>query len=132
MAAVDHLSDVMTKLRNGSRAKHPSVDVPASRFIQQFLTILKQEGFIRTLKPVGQPPHQTIRVYLKYLPDRTPAIAQIRRASKPGQRCYRGAKELPRVLSGLGRAILTTSKGLMSDQEAYRQRIGGEVLCHVW
>lgn len=126
------IADCLTKIRNASRARHSHVDVRASRFTQQILAILKEEGFIRNVKPVGQPPKQMLRVYLKYMPDRTPAIARLVLVSKPGQRHYRGADELPRVLGGLGRAVLTTSRGLMTDQEARRQRLGGEVLCYVW
>ena len=103
-----------------------------SSLTQRVLDILKQEGFIRAYKPIGQAPKQQLRIYLKYGPDRTPAIMQLVRISKPGQRCYRRVDALPRVLGGLGRAIVTTSKGLMTDREARRQKIGGEVLCYVW
>ena len=128
----DPVSNLLTKIRNASRAKHPVVDVPASNLTRQILAVLKQDGFIRNYKAVGQAPKLFVRVYLKYTPDHTPAIMQLIRISKPGQRSYRGAGELPRVLNGLGRAILTTSKGVITDQEARRQRIGGEVLCYVW
>lgn len=128
----DPVSDVLTKIRNASFAKHPTVDVRASKFTERILVLLKQEGFLRNYKPVGQPPRQQFRIYLKYAPGRVPAIKQLIRVSKPGQRQYRPVKKLPRVLGGLGRAILTTSKGLMTDHEARRQQIGGEVLCYVW
>ena len=130
----DPIANALTKIRNASRAQHPTVEVRSSRFIQQVLDVLKREGFIRTYKPVGQPPQQGLRVYLKYTPDRnrTPVIVQIVRASRPGSRRYTRALELPRVLGGMGKAILTTSKGLMTDDEARRQRLGGEVVCYVW
>ena len=130
--SADPVSDLLTKIRNASRAKHPVVDVPASNLTRQILAVLKQDGFIRNYKVVGQAPKLFVRVYLKYTSDRMPAIMQLIRISKPGQRSYCGASELPRVLNGLGRAILTTSKGVITDQEARRQRIGGEVLCYVW
>ena len=132
MAATDTIADGLTRLRNASRAKHPTVDLRASRMVEQILAVLKQEGFIRTYKPVGEEPSQrTLRVYLKYQQKR-PAITQLVRVSKSGTRVYRKASELPRVLRGLGLAIVTTSKGLMPERDAYRQRIGGEIICYVW
>jgi len=132
MASIDPVANLLTKIRNASRSRHPSVEVPASRFTEQILSILKQEGFIRTYKPVGQAPKQQLRVYLKYAPDHTPAIAHLVTVSKSGYRRYCNVQKLPRVLGGLGKAILTTSKGVMTDQEARRQRVGGEILCHIW
>ena len=128
----DPVSSLLTKVRNASRAKHPVVDVPSTNLIRQILAVLKREGFIRNYKVAGQAPKLFVRVYLKYTPDRTPSIMKLVRISRPGQRSYCGASDLPRVLNGVGRAILTTSKGVITDQEARRQRIGGEVLCHVW
>jgi len=127
----DPVSDALTKIRNASRALHPAADVRASKFTEQLLIVLRREGFIRNYKPVGQPPKQEYRVYLKYS-GRTPVITELVRISKPGQRHYRGAQKLPRVLGGLGRAILTTSQGLLTDHEARRQGLGGEVVCYVW
>lgn len=132
MSATDPFADVLTKIRNASRAKHATVEVRSSRLAEQLLTILKAEGFIRNYKVAGQAPQRTIRVYLKYGPDRTPAMTALVRVSKPGMRVYRGMGELPRVLSGYGRSILTTSRGLLTDQDAKRQRVGGEILCKVW
>ena len=132
MAISDSIADGLTKLRNASRAKHPTVDLRASRMVEQILSVLKQEGFIRTYKPVGEAPGQrSLRVYLKYMKKR-PVITELIRVSKPGRREYRKAAELPRVLGGLGLAIITTSKGLMAERDAYRQRIGGEIVCYVW
>ena len=128
----DQVSDLLTKIRNASRAKHPVVDVQASSLNRRILDLLKREGFIKSFKPVGQAPKMQVRVYLKYMPDRAPAITQLMRSSRPGRRHYRRATNLPRVLSGLGRAIITTSKGIMTDQEARKQRLGGEVLAYVW
>ena len=128
----DPVADVLTKIRNASRAKHATVDVLASKLTERILALLKQEGFIRNYKPMGQAPRKQLRVYLKYSQDRKPALVNAVRVSRPGQRRYRGVEKLPRVLGGLGRIVLSTSKGLMTDQEARRQRIGGEVLCYVW
>lgn len=132
MNSTDPIADLLTKMRNASQARHRSVEVPASRLAERLLAILQREGFIRAFKPVGQAPRGQLRVYLKYAPDKSPAIVQLVRVSKPGLRSYCGVGRLPRVLGGLGRVILTTSKGLMTDQEAKQQRLGGEILCYVW
>lgn len=132
MAISDPIADGLTKIRNASRAHHPMVDLKASKFLERILEVLKREGFIRAYKVAGQNGTQgTVRVYLKYVKN-TPVISHLVRVSKPGIRVYRNARALPRVLGGLGVAILTTSKGLMTDKDAYRQRIGGEIICHVW
>jgi small subunit ribosomal protein S8 len=132
MASSDTIGDALTKIRNGSRARHPAVDVRYSKFIVKILDVLKQEGFIRTYKITGETAAQkAIRVYLKYA-KKTPAITQLIRVSKPGVRIYRKAAELPRVLGGLGVAIVSTSKGLTTERSAYQQRTGGEVICYVW
>ena len=133
MAAIsDPIGDALTKIRNASRAKHPAVDLRFSRVFAQVLEVLKHEGFIRTYKVVGErPSHRMLRVYLKYAKT-APAITQLIRVSKPGGRLYRKARELPRVLGGLGVAVVSTSKGIVTEREAYQQRIGGEILCYVW
>jgi len=129
---MDPIADGLTKLYNASKAGHPTVELRASRFLANILDVLKREGFIRTYKPIGESPAQRmLRVYLKYA-KKTPAIKQLIRVSKPGVRRYRKAHELPRVLGGLGVAIVSTSKGLMTEREAYQTRIGGEVICYVW
>ena len=134
---MDPISDALTKIRNASRAAHPAVDVRFSRLFTQILDVLKQEGFIRTYKVIGEEPAaKRLRVYLKYVKQasakKTPAITQLIRVSKPGVRTYRKAAELPRVLGGLGVAVISTSKGIRTERDAYRQRIGGEVICYVW
>ena len=132
MASSDPIGNGLTKIRNASRAKLPTVDLRPSRFFAQILEVLKREGFIRTYKAVGElPAQQALRVYLKYA-KKTPAITEITRVSKPGIRAYRRAQELPRVLGGMGVAIVTTSNGVMTEREAYQQHIGGEVICYVW
>lgn len=128
----DLIADGLTKIRNASRAKHPSVDVKATKLLERILEVLKNEGFIRTYRAVGETPVQKqFRVYLKYA-RKTPVITQLIRVSKPGVRRYRKSTELPRVLNGIGTAIISTSQGVMSEQEAYRQHVGGEVLCYIW
>lgn len=132
MPATDPIADALTKIRNASRATHPSVDVRVSRVVRALLQTLQQEGYVRAVKPVGTAlTQQRLRVYLKYQ-GRRPAIVGLVRVSRPGMRQYRRARALPRVLRGLGVAVITTSKGVMTDRDAYRQRIGGEVLCYVW
>ena len=128
----DPIGDGLTKIRNASQAKHPTVEVRCSRLFAKILDVLKQEGFIRTYKTVGETPAQRmLRVYLKYA-KRTPAIRQVIRVSKPGVRMYCRVSELPRVLGGLGVAIVSTSHGIMTEREAYHKRTGGEVICYVW
>ena len=134
---MDPISDALTKIRNASRAYHPAVDVRFSRLFTQILEVLKREGFIQTYKIIGEEPaSKMVRVYLKYAKrsssKKTPAINQLIRISKPGVRTYRKAAELPRVLGGLGVAVVSTSKGILTERDAYRQRIGGEVICYVW
>ncbi len=139
MSISDPIGDGLTKIRNASRAKHPVVDIRFSRLFVQILDVLKREGFIRAYKLTGDTPAQrAIRVYLKYAPPagregkKTPAISQVVRISKPGARTYRKAAALPRVLGGLGVAVVSTSKGILTERDAYHQHIGGEVLCYVW
>ena len=132
MSLSDPISDGLTKIRNASLAKHPVVEVRFSRLFAQILDVLKQEGFIRTYKTAGETPAlRVLRVYLKYA-KKTPAIMHLIRISKPGARIYRKADELPRVLGGLGVAIVSTSKGIVTERDAYHRRIGGEVICYVW
>ena len=128
----DPLSDSLTKIRNASRSHHPVVDVRFSRLFGRILDVLKQEGFIRAYKFIGETATtRSIRVYLKYA-RKTPAITEVVRVSKPGARIYRKATELPRVLGGLGVAVISTSRGIVTEQNAFKQRIGGEVICYVW
>ena len=132
MALTDSIGDGLTKIRNASRAKHPTVEVRASRPLSHILEVLKREGFIRAYKPVGETAAvRSLRVYLKYS-KKTPAVTQLIRVSKPGVRVYRKATTLPRILGGLGVAIVSTSRGIMTEREAYQRHIGGEVICYVW
>ncbi|MBI4355111.1 MAG: 30S ribosomal protein S8 [Candidatus Omnitrophica bacterium] len=133
MSTTDPIADMFTKIRNASRAKLARIEVPASRMKSAILEILKQEGYIRAYKQVDIGPVQKrLRVYLKFTTDRTPAISDITRISKPGLRRYVGSQHLPRVMGGLGIAILTTSQGIMSDRQAKQSRLGGEMIGYVW
>lgn len=130
----DPIADYLTRLRNAIRANHRIVEVPASKIKKEITKVLHDKGYIRNFKfEDGAGPQGTIKVALKYNPEtKTPAIQQLERISRPGLRKYAGAEELPRVLNGLGIAILSTSKGIMTDKEARSQHIGGEVLCYVY
>ena len=130
----DPIADYLTRLRNAIRANHRIVEVPASKIKKEITKVLHDKGYIRNFKfEDGAGPQGTIKVALKYNPEtKTPAIQQLERISRPGLRKYAGAEKLPRVLNGLGIAILSTSKGIMTDKEARSQHIGGEVLCYVY
>jgi len=128
----DPIADMLTRIRNALAARHPKVDVPASRLKTDIARILKDEGYILNYKPADDGPKRLIRIYLKYTPGNVPAIARIARVSKPGCRVYVGSKEVPRVLGGLGVNILTTPKGVMTGSAARKEGVGGEVLCQVW
>lgn len=133
MSLTDPMGDLLTAVRNASRAGKQEVDVRASRLGGTVLECLKQEGFIlnwRLLKEGN--PQGSLRVYLKYTKGRRPILRHVRRISKPGQRIYVSKTKVPRVLSGIGTAILTTPVGILTDAEAKRRGVGGEVICHVW
>lgn len=132
MTMTDPISDMLTRIRNAARAAHDDVDVPASKIKESIAKILADEGYIESFEVVRDNGHPHIRIQLRYSETREPAIVGIRRISKPGHRVYRGAAELPRVLGGLGVAIVSTSQGVMTDKEARRSKVGGEVLAYVW
>lgn len=128
----DPIADMLTRIRNGLKAKFPKVDVPASKLKLEIARILKDEGYILNYKIVDEGSHKAIRVYLKYSETGQPAITNLERVSKPGCRVYVGCREIPKVLGGLGISILTTPKGVMTGKEARRQNVGGELLCKVY
>ena len=131
----DPIADMLTRIRNALMAGLPEVDIPRSKIKIEIARILKAEGYIDDYVIGDQQPVPMITVRLKYFGsrrERRPVITSLQRISKPGRRVYRGARDLPRVMSGIGIAILTTPKGVMTDQEARRQRVGGEVLCYIW
>lgn len=133
MPITDSIADMLTIIRNGSRAKKEKVDVKNSRMNQEILNILKREGYIKNFKTIDDKKQGIIRVYLKYREDnRKPLITHIKRVSKPGLRVYVQKEEIPKILSGLGMAIISTSKGVISDKEARKEKTGGEVICYVW
>jgi small subunit ribosomal protein S8 len=123
---------MLTRIRNAQLARHPKVDVPASRLKMDIARILKEEGFITNFKLAEDGAKRSIRIYLKYTPGNVPLISRIERVSRPGCRVYVGSKEVPRVLGGLGVNILTTPKGVMTGSSARKENVGGEVLCQVW
>jgi len=127
----DPIADMLTRIRNAVMAHHDSVLVPASRIKLSIAKILKDEGFIADYTVLRGRPQRVIKILLKYT-DGRPAIVGLERVSRPGLRMYVGRREIPRVYGGLGIAILSTSKGIMTGQEAWRRNLGGELLCYVW
>ena len=132
MHITDPIADMLTRIRNANNAKHDTVDVPASNMKKSIAQILLDEGYIKNFQLIDDGTQGVIRVTLKYLPGKEKAIQGLRRVSKPGLRVYAGAEELPQVLRGLGIAIISTSKGIMTDKKARAQHVGGEVLAFVW
>ena len=132
MGMTDPIADLLTRVRNAQRARHDIVTIPASRIKKSILEILKHEGFISDYQFEDQGPQGNLHAYLKYDKDEKPIILGIQRVSTPGCRRYVGSKEIPRVLNGLGIAVLSTSKGVISDRDARRLGVGGEVLAYVW
>jgi len=132
MQITDPIADLLTRIRNAGSAKHDIVDVPASNMKKAITTILLDEGYIKSFQLIEDGGQGIIRITLKYLPGKEKAIQGLRRVSKPGLRVYAGAEELPYVLKGLGIAIISTSKGIMTDRAARKANVGGEVLAFVW
>jgi len=132
MPVTDPIADMLTRIRNAIQVRHESVMMPHSKMKLSIAKILKEEGFIRDYDlPRGQV-HPTLRLHLTYREGREPAIAGLKRISKPGLRVYVGKGEIPRVYGGLGVAIVSTSKGLMDGRRAWREGMGGELICYVW
>lgn len=131
MATTDPIADYLTRVRNALRARHKRVDVPASSLKRDMTRILIDQGFISNMSELKETPQGTLRIQLRYA-DGRPAISGLRRISKPGRRIYVSGGDIPRVLNGLGIAIISTSKGVMTDRQAREQRVGGEVLCYIW
>ena len=133
MQITDPIADMLTRIRNANNAKHDTVDVPASNMKKAIAQILLDEGYIKNFQIINDGTQGVIRITLKYLqPGKEKALTGLRRVSKPGLRVYAGAEELPRVLHGLGIAIVSTSKGVMTDKKARELHVGGEVLAFVW
>ncbi len=132
MSFTDPVADFLTRIRNGIKARHQKVDVPASKLKLEIARILKEEGFIANYKPTEEEGKKVIRVYLKYGADNSAAISNVVRVSRPGCRVYVGKTDIPRVLGGLGINILTTPKGVMTGKQARKEGVGGEILCEVY
>ena len=132
MAMSDPLADMLTRVRNAGMVKFESVDIPLSKVKVNIAKILKAEGYINDYHIIEDGPQGTLRVDLKYDQDSTRVITGLRRISKPGRRIYVNADNIPKVMSGLGIGIISTSKGLVADHQARKMRVGGELLCEVW
>lgn len=132
MQITDPIADMLTRIRNAGSARHETVDVPNSKMKKAIAEIFLEEGYIKSFQLIDDGTQGVIRITLKYLPGKEKAIQGLRRVSKPGLRVYAGADELPQVLRGLGIAIISTSKGIMTDKKARAQHVGGEVLAFVW
>jgi small subunit ribosomal protein S8 len=132
MSMTDPIADFFTRIRNGLRADHESVDIPASKFKLELARILREQGYIEDFSTEPARVGEVLRVRLKYTEDRAPVISGMRRVSKPGRRTYVGSSEIPKVLGGMGTAIVSTSRGVMTGHEARRAGVGGEVVAYVW
>ena len=132
MSVSDPIADMLTRIRNAIMVGHDSVLVPSSKMKLSIAKILKAEGFINDYEVLKGKPHRVIKIHLKYDENNQPILSGLERVSKPGLRVYSGRKEIPRVYGGLGIAIISTPKGVMVGQQAWRQGIGGELLCYVW
>jgi len=132
MPMTDPIADFLARIRNGILARHAVIEAPASKVLYRIAELLKSEGYIADCARVEDGPQGKIRVQLKYLPDRSNVISGLRRISRPGQRVYMNVDTLPRVKNGLGIAIVSTSRGVMTDRDARKEHVGGELLCTVW
>lgn len=132
MHITDPVADLLTRIRNASTAKHPNVDIPASNMKKAICKILVDEGYVRSMQVIEDKKQGLIRVTLKYQENGAPVIAGLRRVSKPGLRIYSSCEDMPKVMRGLGTAIVSTSKGVMTDKQARKDNVGGEVLAFVW
>ena len=128
----DPIADMLTRLRNGVRARRPFVEVPSSRMKRDLANLLKREGFVSDVAESQEGIRRTLRVHLKYTASQEPVLQGLRRVSRPGCRRYAASDAIPRVRSGIGMAVLTTSAGLLTDREARRKGMGGEIICQVW
>jgi len=133
MATNDTISDMLTRIRNACQVKHTSTKVPTTRLTRSIAEVLMSEGFIESFEETGEGVQKELVISLKYKgKTRQPIISTVKRVSKPGLRVYSTSRELPRVLGGIGIAIVSTSKGIMTDREARKQGVGGEIICYVW
>ncbi len=132
MASNDPIADMLTRVRNAAKASFSSVDIPGSKLKIEIARVLKEEGYVKNFKFIKDAKQGVLRIYLKYGPGRSSAFLNIERASKPSRRVYSGSRDIQPVLDGMGIAIVSTSKGLMTDKRARKENLGGEILCRVW
>ena len=132
MSWSDPIADLLTRIRNAGMAKHKRLDVPASNFKEAILKLMVRENFIKSYRRIDEGPQGVLRVYLRYEENERNVIEGIERVSKPGRRVYRGADDLPRVRNGLGVAVVSTNRGVLTDEQARSLRVGGEILCEIW
>ena len=132
MPVTDPISDMLIRICNASDVGHEKVDLPSSKLKLEMARVLKEEGYIKSFKYIEDKKQGIIRIYLKYGPEKQKAITGLKRISKPGRRVYVSWKEVPRVVGGLGIAILSTPQGILTDQKSREARVGGEVLCYIW
>ena len=132
MHITDTVADMLTRIRNANSAKHDTVDIPASNMKKAIAQILLDEGYIKNFQVLEDSKQGVIRIALKYGPNKSQVITGLRRVSKPGLRIYSSCEDMPRVMKGLGVAILSTSKGVMTDRQARKEKVGGEVLAFIW
>jgi small subunit ribosomal protein S8 len=128
----DPIADMLTRVRNAARAKHPRVDLPSSKLKVEVARILKEEGYLANFKVIEEKGKRTLRVFLRYTPDRRSVITDLKRISRPGSRRYVGKMDIRAVVGGMGISIVSTPRGLMTGQSARKQGVGGELLCEVW
>ena len=131
MVMTDPIADMLTRIRNANQMKHDKVDIPASKLKKQVLELLKKEGYIASVQVVNNKPQDILRVTLKYMQNER-VVKGLKRISKPGLRVYAKTNEIPKVLNGLGIAVISTSQGVMTDREARKLKVGGEILAYVW
>lgn len=132
MYVTDPIADMLTRIRNANTAMHDKVDIPFSKEKEAVIKILKEEGYILNFKVIAENNKSTIRVYIKYGENNEKVIKGIKRISKPGRRVYSSVKDMPKVLGGLGTAVVSTPKGIVTDKVARESNVGGEILCYVW
>ncbi len=132
MPVTDPIADMLTRIRNAQPVRHESVTMPVSKIKVAIAKVLKEEGFVRDFDVLRGQPQPVLRIHLSYRENREPAIGGLKRVSKPGLRVYVGKGEIPRIYGGLGVAVMSTSQGVMTGRQAWRQGLGGELLCYVW
>lgn len=128
----DPIADMLTRIRNAAKARHRRVDIPASKMKRSIAELMQREGYVRNVKMVDEGPQGTIRIFLKYNEDRSPAFEGLQRVSRPGLRQYVPKDQIPKVLGGYGTSVISTSKGIITGHQARMQGVGGEVLCKIW